>query len=317
MTLLYSFLTLVAGVLFLSVGAKGLVHAAQAVALRWGLAPSVVGLTLVAAGTSAPELFASLVAAFRGAPDVAVGNIVGSNVLNLLVVVGLSALVAPLRFGAQARQQMVWLLVLSVGFVLLMLDLHINRIEGGALVGGLLGAGGYILHKHRANSLLRQPEISAGASGSLWSLVGLVVLFAAGVGALIYGAQLFISGGLGLGDVLGLDARMVGVLVVSFGTSCPEIATSVVAALKKEGGMAFGNAVGSNILNMLCVGGVTAWVQPLELSEQILKVDSVFMLFVTVVLMLLCVFNKRAALGFWHGLFLCLLYCLYVVAVLA
>ena len=259
-------LKLVAGLAMLLGGAELLVKGASRLALRWGMAPLVIGLTVVAFGTSAPELAIGVGAALRGEPDIALGNVVGSNIANVLLILGVCALISPLV----VRRQLIWLdvpvmVAVSLGVLAMALDGALVRREGLALV--LIGAG-YVagllwLARRDADASSTEADDMAiektGAELPAWRHGALV---AAGLAVLVLGAQWLVDGAVSIATAMGVSELVIGLTVVAVGTSLPEIATSVLAVLRGERDMAVGNIVGSNVFNLLFVLGATAAIAP-------------------------------------------------------
>lgn len=260
-----SMLSIIAGIILLYFGAESLVRGSSSLAARFGIPPLVIGLTIVAFGTSAPELLVSLSAAATGANDVAVGNVVGSNIFNIAVILGLTALVRPpvVHMDLIRREIPFLILVSLVGFGLIWFG-SISRPTGILLFLCLCG---YIMFSIR--SAKRVPEtgqvtdLPESRRGRVWVYGVLVV---AGLGILVAGSHLFVTGAVGTARALGVSEAVIGLTIVAAGTSLPELATSLVAAFKKESDVAIGNIVGSNIFNLLCILGLTASVLPLEVG---------------------------------------------------
>ena len=264
MTLLLLFL---AGLVLLLLGAEFLVRGASRLALALGLSPLVVGLTVVSLGTSAPELAISVDSALRGAPDLALGNVVGSNIANVLLILGLCALVAPLV----VHRQLVWLdvplmIVVSLAVFAMALDGRIARWEGLLLAAGAVAYIVFLIrlsrrHPEQAPS---DPALEAAADAPrrahpFLPQVGLIV---AGLAMLVYGARLLVEAATDLALALGLSELVIGLTVVAAGTSLPEIATSILSVLRGQRDLAVGNLVGSNLFNLLLVLGTTAAIAP-------------------------------------------------------
>ncbi|MDF1815254.1 MAG: calcium/sodium antiporter [Verrucomicrobiales bacterium] len=256
-------LFLLLGLTILTVGAEFLVRGATSIALRLGLSEILVGLTVVAFGTSAPELAVSIKAALGGQGTIAVGNIVGSNIFNIGVILGLAALVCPLvvHLGV-VRKDMPLVIGFSLIFILfLFTGSGIARWEGVLLfllLTGYLGWSFYAGKREAAGADLI-PTVNTGGSmtGSISFVVGGLVM-------LVFGARLFVDGAVGFARGLGWSEAVIGLTIVSAGTSMPELATSIVASLKRQTDIAIGNVVGSNIFNLLCIGGITATIHPLS-----------------------------------------------------
>ena len=252
---------LVLGLALLVVGADLLVRGAARLAAAVGIPPLVIGLTVVAFGTSAPELAVSLQAAASGSADIAIGNVVGSNVFNVLAILGLAAVVAPLAVHRKViRFDVPLLIVASVLAWILASDGRVGRLDGALLLGGV---GAYTVWSIRAG----RAEGKALAGGvrpapPRRAVVGNVVVAVAGLVLLVLGARLLVSAATATARALGLSELVIGLTVVAAGTSLPELATSVVAAVRGERDIAVGNVVGSNIFNILCVLGGAALFAP-------------------------------------------------------
>lgn len=270
-------LSLLAGLAMLAVGGDLLVRGASSAARRMGVSPLLVGLTVVGFGTSTPELVTSLQAAFAGSPGIAVGNVVGSNISNSLLILGLTALISPLVVDRRAfRRDAIALLAATAGLTWAILQGRLTREMGMAAVGVLLL---YILvvwlmERKRpdveAERIKEQAEEPSKAAPSLWIALPLV---AAGIAITIYGAHLLVGGAIELARGLGVSDTLVGLTIVALGTSLPELVTSAVAALRKQGEVALGNVIGSNLYNVLGILGITALVRPVDVPAQIARVD--------------------------------------------
>jgi cation:H+ antiporter len=260
MTLLLLF---TAGLVLLLLGAELLVRGASRLALALGLAPIIVGLTVVSIGTSAPELAISLGSALSGTPDLAVGNVVGSNIANVLLILGLVALIVPLV----VHRQLVWLdvplmIAASVLVFGMAFDGRIARWEGGVLVACAIA---YIVFlsrmaKRHPEQVPEDPELGEASTGPAPKLgvARQIALMAAGLAMLIGGARLLVDAATQMASALGLSDLVIGLTVVAVGTSLPEIATSILSAIRGQRDLAVGNIVGSNIFNLLLVLGATA-----------------------------------------------------------
>ena len=253
------------GLVILVVGGELVVRGASGLALGFGISPIVVGLTVVAFGTSSPELAVSLGATLDGNPDVAIGNVVGSNIYNILLVLGLATLIRPLIVRQQLIRFDVPLVIgVSVLLWLLVLDGSLSRLEGGLLFSLLVAYVVISIRSGRRESASVSEEyreaLEPKARGR--SRVKDLVLFAAGLAALVIGANMLVSGATDLARSLGVSELILGLTVVAVGTSMPELVTSVVAALRGQRDLAVGNVVGSNIFNILGVLGLTAMLAP-------------------------------------------------------
>lgn len=284
---------LVGGIVLLVVGAELLVKGAAAIATRFGIQPVVIGLTVVAFGTSAPELAVSVGAALTGSTDVAFGNVVGSNVANVLLILGASALVGGLAVSQRIVRLDVPLVIgVSVLVLAMALDNSIGRLDGLVLFTGAVAYTWWLIRASRRETA----DVSAEYSESLEALEGAVAerplptqvgLVLAGLVALVVGAQLLVSAATDVATALGLSELVIGLTVVAVGTSLPELATSILAAVRGQRDIAVGNIVGSNLLNLLCVLGATAVLAPegVPVSDASLRLDVPVMLAATVVLL--------------------------------
>lgn len=254
-----------AGLLLLFVGGEALVRGAAALALRLGLSPLAVGLTVVAFGTSTPELVVSLDAAFAGVPDIAVGNVIGSNIANVTLILGMGMLVGPARVVARTVRVDAPLVVLvSVLMVLMLGDGTVSRMEGIALVVSLCAFTAITLMQGRNEPAGVQEEFEEAVAGPPHTALVSVLLVLIGLGGLVLGGQLFLNSAVQLARTLGVTEAVIGLTVVAVGTSLPELITSIVAALRGQGDIAIGNVLGSNLFNVLGILGVTAVVLPLQ-----------------------------------------------------
>ncbi len=274
-------LYMILGLGLLVAGAEGLVRGASKLASAVGIPPLIIGLTVVAFGTSAPEMVVSVLSSVSGQGDIAVGNVVGSNIFNVLFILGVSALVAPLVVSSQLIKLDVPVMVgLSVATLVVAWDGVINQFEGALFVAALVAYTLFLARKGRADNaamlgatgtsdpmdeIVREPN--RPLRNTLFVLVGL--------GMLVVGARLFVTGAVSIAQWMGVDELVIGLTIVAAGTSLPEVATSIVATLRGERDIAVGNVVGSNIFNILAVLGVSSLVAPegLGVSETALRVD--------------------------------------------
>lgn len=280
LTLLY----LLLGLVLLYYGAEGLVRGSSSLALRLGLSPLLVGLTVVAFGTSAPELVVSLKAASMGQGDISVGNVVGSNICNIGLILGLSALIVPIRVASQIVRVdtpiMIAATLLSLWFLH---DGELSRAEGVILFALLIGylIFSIVLAKKKSSDVLAG-EFSEEVKVTKGGVVLDVVFVAGGLVLLVLGARMLVSAAVDIARAAGLGEAVIGLTIVAVGTSLPELATSLVAAVKKEADIAVGNVVGSNIFNIFGILGVSATIIPLT-SSGITPIDlGVMMLFALV-----------------------------------
>ncbi len=287
----------VGGFALLFVGGEWLVRGAVSVSRRFGVSSLLIGLTVVAFCTSAPELLVSLEAAWRGQVDISIGNVVGSNIANVLLIVGASAMVAPIVVEAAGiRRDLIFMLGSVVVLTGLGLYGVIERWHGGIMVGALIT---YIWYSYwtemtgtapSAELHLREADELAGVTKSLW--VGLLEL-AAGLVALVVGSKMLVTGAEEIARTFGVSEAVIGLSIVALGTSLPELATSLVAAARNHADVAIGNVVGSNIFNVLAILGITSMTRSLEVSPGIAGFDMWVMLASSAVLLPLVLWRGR------------------------
>ena len=289
MPILIDLAWLAAGLVALYYGAEWLVNSAAKISLKFGIAPLAVGLTVVAFGTSAPELFVSLKFSSNDQPDMSIGNVVGSNICNIGLVLGISAFICALHVRrVLLKRDMVLLVGSSLLFTAMLWNGQFSRIEGTILFSIVLGYTIFRLWTSKqdvspadiselAEEVGSKEEALATPTWklSLFVLVGLVFLY--------LGSEGLERGGVSMAERLGVPGALIALTVIAFSTSVPELATSVVASMKKEGDIIVGNIVGSCIFNLLCVIGITAMVRPLNITH-IEKVDLYVMLALTIFL---------------------------------
>jgi len=247
----------------LIVGAEFLVRGASRLALTWGISPLVIGLTVVAFGTSAPELAVSVKAGLEGQPGLAIGNVVGSNIFNVLLILGISAVITPLVVDQKVVRAEVPLMIgISIVLLAFSWDGIVSRGEGLVFVSTLVGYTVLIIRKSRAESKHVEAEYIEAfqrPASSTWLQAGWVVL---GLVLLIKGSGLLVHNSIVIARSLGISELVIGLTLISGGTSLPEVATSIIAAARGERDIAVGNVVGSNLFNILAVLGITAIVAP-------------------------------------------------------
>ncbi len=282
MVLLHA-LTGAAGVVALVLGAALVVEAGSALGRRLGVSPMWIGLTVVAVGTSAPEWVVSILATSRGSGELAVANVVGSNILNVLIVLGATAAVAaiPVR-GVTIKRDLGLVAAASLAVWLLAADGVIHRGEGTLL---FLLLGPYIVHAYRAEKrgYLPIPDTPQGMEKFPLALQ-LAAVFA-GIALLVFGGQLVVDAAVAIARALGWSERIVGLTIVAIGTSLPELATSLVAASRRKVDLALGNLVGSNLMNLLLVLGTSAMVGNLVVERTLWSIDMTMMVLVSLLLL--------------------------------
>ncbi len=286
MTLLTALGLTAFGLLLLGGGGELLVRGAVTLSRRAGVTPAVVGLTVVALGTSLPELVVSLIAALDGRPDIAVGNVVGSNIMNVAFVLGLAALLFPLPVtGSLVKFEWPFMFLSSAVFVLLVRDGFLDRIEGGFFLIALVLFTGYMVMLSRTEVAAQERESIAsevshrgGVIARARGLLPSVLAVAGGIGLLLGGGKALVEGAVALAQLAGMTERVIGLTVVAIGTSMPEVVTSVVAAYRRHTDVAVANVIGSNIFNLLGILGITSVTIPVTISPSIVASDIWWML---------------------------------------
>ena len=301
-------LSVVVGLILLTLGAEALIRGATALARRLGMSELLIGLTLVGFGTSSPELVSSVGAALAGSPGVAVGNVVGSNIANILLILGLSALIAPILVGEKGfRRDALVLAGATLAAIAVSLTGEFGRIAGGVFVAALMAYLGWAYVGEKANGQA-QTEASTDSHGSL---PGSALFAVAGLILLGIGAHLLVTGAIGIATALNVSETLIGLTIVALGTSLPELVTSVMASIRGKSDLALGNIVGSNIYKIFGILGITALVQPVAAPTDIVRFDNWVMLAATVALIVFAITRNR--IERWEGAVLTASYIAYVV----
>ena len=300
--MIFDFLFIILGVALVLFGADKLTEGAAALARRMNVPEIIIGLTIVAAGTSAPELFVSLVSALNGTPDLAVGNVVGSNTMNCMLIVGCAAMVAPMTISpSTVKKDIPFSVAASVLLILLAFNNFLGRLDGIILLLGFAVFMTYTLMQAKMGSSETVKETSP-----IWKNILFIVF---GLAGLVIGSNLFVDSASDVALSLGISEGVVGLTIVAGGTSLPELATSVVAARKGQSAIAIGNVIGSNVFNILLILGLTATISPLEI-EGITTIDLAVMLLSVVLVWLFS--RTRYTVERWEGALLLGLYLVYV-----
>jgi cation:H+ antiporter len=303
------YLLLILGLAVLIFGGDLLVKGASGIALKLNMDSMVVGLTVVSLGTSAPELIVSIKSALNGNPDIAMGNVVGSNIANLGLVLAITAIVFPIAVNRKVLRidwpVMVFFAALAFIFGL---DNLITRFEGGVLLVTLV----VYIYKllQRGKSHLDNGDIEIDTDTGKESMMKLILLLLGGMVALYLGSEWFLGGAMDIGRSFNLSESVIGVTIVAFGTSTPELAASAIAAYRKETDIALGNLLGSNIFNIGAVLGTTSIISPLVIDAKIMNIDILWMLGIAGILFPLMVFKKKLSL--LSGIILFSLYCIFI-----
>ncbi|WP_420393430.1 calcium/sodium antiporter [Acuticoccus sp.] len=296
-------LSIVGGLFGLLLGGELLVRGASAVAVRLGISPLVVGVVIVGFGTSAPELVTCVRAALAGAPGIAVGNIVGSNIANILLILGAAALMMPFVTSRTAvMRDGVIVIVTALAFLAVSLTGTIGRAAGAVFVLGLIA---YLVIAIRADR--QAPASTADVPAERATPLALSLAFLVlGLVGVVLGAEYLVAGAVEVAQRYGVSEEVIGLTMVAVGTSLPELATSIVAALRNQSAIALGNVLGSNIYNTVGIGGITALVQPVPVSASMQRFDIPLMVAVSVLLVLVVATGKRVTR--WEGALLLALY---------
>jgi len=288
-------LEILGGFVLLLFGAEFLVRGAVALARRFDVSPMIIGMTIVAYGTTAPELVVSVEAALSGAPGISVGNVVGSNIANILLILGVASLVHPIRCAPRLiyRDSSV-MLGAAFLFVGLALTGTISRTQGILMIAAIVIYSIYTYWAERRRSKAddifeREAEEFAEGPQSLWLALLAVI---GGIVSVVVGARILVSGAVVAARFFGVGEEVIGLTLVAIGTSLPELATAVVAAWRRHTDVAIGNVIGANIYNVLAIMGVVSIISPLEIPAQIVRFDIWFMLAVTLALLVAAVAFK-------------------------
>jgi cation:H+ antiporter len=314
--MLFSAFVVLGGLVLLATGAEGLVRGSTALALRFGVTPLVVGLTVVSFGTGSPELFVSIQAALKGESGLALGNVVGSNISNIALILGLSSLARPMKVRSELiKREVPVMIAITLLLCLLLLDGMLSRLEGLLLVAGSIGytTYAYIAARRDRSAVVAEQfeEALVESRRAAWLDVLFVVI---GFVLLLAGANVLLIGAVNIAEQFGVSQVVIGLTIVAIGTSLPELAASVVASTRREPDVAFGNAIGSNILNILLILGVAAVIRPIE--TQGLRIFDIVVLVASAVILLPLMW-RGWVLNRWEGGFLLVSYVAYLYSVVS
>ncbi len=301
-------LLLIVGLALIVFGADWLVDGASAVARKAGISEFVIGLTIVGFGTSCPELVVSLTGAFQGNADIAIGNVVGSNIFNVLMILGITAVIAPVAMTrANARVDIPMTLGVTILFMVLSLTGGgVNRIEGIVM---LLVFAAYIYYCFKFDKPSEDAEKSQQKERSVWVAV---LLIAAGLAGLVFGGQLFVGHATNIAHAIGVSDKVIALTLLAGGTSLPELATCIAAAAKHKDQLAMGNVLGSNVFNILLILGGSAVITPLS-TAAMTTVDFAVLLFSILILLFCAYTGHRDRVDRWEGIVMILVYVAYMV----
>jgi len=300
---------IIGGSIGLFIGAEGLVRGASSLAIRLGISPLVVGLTVVAFATSSPEMVVSIKAAIEGNPGIVVGNVVGSNICNIALILGVAAMISPMSIKSQViKREIPIMIIVSVILLLVLLDDTITRMEGVFLVIGIITyiilGYKYSIKKMDNKEVIKEFEESIPKSPyKIWQSI---IFILTGLALLVLGSNLFVDGAVAVAENFGVSQAVIGLTIIALGTSLPELTTSVVASFKNENDIAIGNAVGSNVFNILSILGVSSLVRPIA-DTGVTMVDLSIMMFFAILILPLS--RSKFTLRRWEGT---LLFCGYI-----
>lgn len=302
------YLLLLVGFLLLLSSGKYLVRGSVALADHYKVSKLVIGVTVVSFGTSAPEMFVSSIAAYTNRPEVAIGNVIGSNIANIALVLALTSIIFPIPVRKNSTKiDAPFMIIISLMMYLLMLNLRLGRMEGFIFLGLLISYIIFVIRKSR-----REDEIDdVDLEGNLSKTVSIVMILLSTLGLAI-GSDLLVDNAEKIALRMGISQRVIAITLLAFGTSLPELTTSVVAAFKKEMDISIGNIIGSNIFNILAVLGVASIVNPLEIAKEFIGFDIFWMLGISVLLFLFILPFKGGKLTRIKGVILFLAYLIYL-----
>lgn len=303
--ILLSIVVIIVGLGLLVWGAERFVHGAAAIAKNFGVSPLIIGLTIVGIGTSAPEILISIIAAYQGNPALAVGNALGSNIANIALVLGITAIVMPLAVKSETlrREYPIMFSVMLLALVLVV-DYHLGHLDGLILISGLFVMLYWMIKqssKQKRDPMEQEfeqeiPNIS-NKSAFLWFIIGLTLL--------IISSRGLVWGSVNIATAMGISDLIIGLTIVAIGTSLPELAASVMSALKKEHDIAVGNIIGSNMFNMLVVFGIPGLVAPHTLDASVLERDFPVMIGLSIALFIVAYgFKKEGRINRFEGVLL-------------
>ncbi len=289
MAIALNLLLLILGFTILVFGGDFLVKGAVGVAKKFNISPLIIGLTIIAAGTSAPEIITSCIASLKGNTDIAIGNIVGSNLFNLLGVLGISAFLATSKISKSIiKSEYILLLIFTLTFMGLIKDGEINIYDATICLGLLLCFILFTIYKAKKSNLSPDEEELETYDNFLYTIGALV----GGFVFLIIGSELALKAGINLGKIAGLSDRIIGLTIISVGTGLPELAASAMAAIRKQGDLAFSNVIGSNIINTLAIPATAGLFNKAQINPSIVSFDSPFLLIATFIILPLAFLSK-------------------------
>ncbi len=306
---------IIGGFILLLSGAEIVVRGAVGIADKLQISRLIVGMTIIAFGTSAPEFLVTLKAALAGSSALAIGNVVGSNISNILLVTGVAALLMPITLGAEDLRRDGWMLLTGTGlFLVCALRSVIDLPRGIVLLLFFFGflTYSYLREKHRFVEL--EGNLQKGSEPVAQNIFKLLIYLILGFAALIYGAEILVKGGVRVARIHGVSEAVIGLTVMAIGTSLPELVTSVVAAIRKHSDVALGNIVGSNVINVVGIVGVVSIVTPLSVPSRVINFDGWVMLAATLLLMPYMI-GSRLEIGRFQALLFLFAYIVYIFSI--
>ena len=307
---IWAVIKLLAGFVLLFFGGDWLVEGGVALARRFRISPLVIGMTIVAFGTSAPELLVSLISAIKGSAGIAIGNVVGSNIANIGLILGLTALICPIETdNSKVIRHGSIMIVASLLLIVFALNSGITRIEGLILFACLILFTTISVRKGRTQQQETDIDDLEGKPMTVLAAIGLIVL---SCGMLAFGADILVDGATTIASAIGVSDKVIGLTIVALGTSLPELAASVAAAFKKQMDISIGNIIGSNIFNILCVLGVSTSIKPISLEFRDYANDLIWMMgFSVFIIIFTTMRKKKGRLGRTAGILFLLAYAVY------
>ncbi len=304
-------LMIIGGIILLVAGGEALVQGAVALAKRMGVAPLVIGLTVVAYGTSMPEMVVSVESMMTGHPDIALGNVVGSNISNILLILGITALIFPIAMDQDlARRDAILMLMATLLLIIFSIDGVVSRPEAVVFLGIAVFHGiytFYFTHKHPSRQLEKEMEEETNVSMPLWRSL---LFICGGMALLVFGGKVTVGGCVTLAREAGISEAVIGLTILAIGSSLPELMASAVAAYRKHPGICLGNIVGSNLMNITVIMGVAPIIKPVTVAPQFMQMDFWVMIGVTFAFSVFLIGEKR--MGRLEGSALVLCFCSYL-----
>ncbi len=311
---------LLGGLIVLITGGEYLVRGASNIALRLHISPLIIGLTIVAFGTSAPELFISIKAALEDSPDMAMGNVIGSNICNLALVLGITAVFSPIPVNSNSIK-IDWPVTMGSSLLLYILVIggYLKRVEGIIFVILLISYVIFLIRKSKNDSLAAKAASTVNSSDNIEKTTFVnwakdIFFIAFGIVGLTFGSDWFVLGAKEVFLDIGIEERIIGIIVLALGTSLPELVTSIVAALKRNTDLAVGNLMGSNIFNVLSILGITSIIKDIRVSSLIVDHDMLWMLGITLAILPMMAFKRK--IERWQGVLLLGIYFFYIFKIL-